>query len=153
MTPLIRAAEEDVNAVVHTHSNYASIVACARKDVPCFHYSVAEVAGDTDVIKCSSYHTYGTPELAKAVEEAMGTAYGCLMANHGQACCGGDLESAVYFALRMENLCMQYVNVLSIGGAVELGKKEMDACRERDKTYGQVEEGGIGTGHGLGCCK
>lgn len=148
----IYKARPDVNSVVHTHSNFASVLACARKDIPCFHYSVAEVAGDTDVVKCAEYHTYGTPELAEAVIKAIGPSYGCLMANHGQATCGPDIDSALYYALRLENLCMQYVHVLSIGGAVNLGKKEMDECRERDKTYGQVEDGD-GTGHGLGCCK
>ncbi|GMH52966.1 hypothetical protein TrRE_jg12246, partial [Triparma retinervis] len=148
----IYKARPDVNGVVHTHSNFASVLACARRDVPTFHYSVAEIAGDTDVVRCAPYHTYGTPELARAVVEAVGGGQGCLMANHGQATCGSDLEAALYYALRLENLCMQYTHVLAIGGACNLGKEEMDACRERDKTYGQVEEGG-GTGHGLGCCK
>jgi L-fuculose-phosphate aldolase len=149
----IYRARQDVNGIVHTHSVNASILACARKDIPTFHYTVAEIAGDTDVIKCAEYHTYGTPELADAVVKAIGKGgKGCLMANHGQATCGKGLEEALYKALRMENLCMQYVRLLSIGGGVVLGKKDMDDCRERNKTYGQVEEG-EGTGHGIGCCK
>jgi len=145
-------ARSDVNGVVHTHSTYASIIACCRLDIPCFHYSVAEIAAETDVIKCAKYFTYGTLELAKSVIEAVGpTRAGCLMANHGQVCVGEDLDAAFYFAMRLENLCLQYAQVLSIGSSLVLSKEDMDACRERDKTYGQVEEGG--TGHGLGCCK
>lgn len=150
----IYAARSDAKAVVHTHSMYASTIASCRKDVPCYHYSVGEVAAEDDIIKCADYHCYGTPELAKAVVAAIGpNTNGCLMANHGQVTLGEDLESAMYFALRMENICQMYMHTLSIpGGAVNLGTKEMDECRTRDKTYGQVEDG-TGTGHGLGCYK
>mmetsp|Transcript_3742 Transcript_3742/g.8090 ORF Transcript_3742/g.8090 Transcript_3742/m.8090 type:complete len:494 (+) Transcript_3742:112-1593(+) len=135
-------ARTDINAVVHTHSMHAAAVACARLDIPCFHYSVGEIAVDTDIIRCAPYHCYGTPKLGKAVVDAIGNTFGCLMANHGQVCVGATLDDATYFALRMENICEMFLHTLKIpGGAVNLSKNDMCDCRDRDKTYGQIEEG------------
>uniref|UniRef100_A0A7S0FFV0 phosphoethanolamine N-methyltransferase n=1 Tax=Pyrodinium bahamense TaxID=73915 RepID=A0A7S0FFV0_9DINO len=148
------AARPDANGIVHTHSLNASAVACCRLDVPCYHYSVGEICPNTEVIKCAKYHCYGTPALAAAVVEAVGTSFGCLMANHGQVCCGESLADAMYYALRMENICEMYLKALQAVPFI-LTKADMDECRQRDKTYGQSAEGD-GTGHGLGgrssCC-
>lgn len=148
----IYAARPDANGCVHTHSMYASTIACCRLTVPCYHYSVGEIAMDTDNILTAPYFTYGTPELAQAVVDAIGPSrMGCLMANHGQVTLGASLDDAFYFALRMENICEMYYRVLGIpSGAVNLTAKDMANCRIRDKTYGQVEDG-TGTGHG--CCR
>ena len=41
-------ARPDMNAVVHTHSLHATVLACAHKPIPAFHYMVA-VAGGHDI--------------------------------------------------------------------------------------------------------
>jgi L-fuculose-phosphate aldolase len=55
-------ARPDIKAVVHTHSLNATVLACAHKPIPAFHYMVA-VAGGND-IPLVPYDTFGTEELA-----------------------------------------------------------------------------------------
>ena len=58
----IYLARPDVDAIVHTHSSYATALACARKSIPSFHYMVAIAGGDS--IRCAPYATFGTQELS-----------------------------------------------------------------------------------------
>ena len=58
----IMRARPDVGAIVHTHSLYATVLGCARKDIPPVHYMIAAAGGPS--IRCSRYATYGTAELS-----------------------------------------------------------------------------------------
>ncbi len=58
-----------MNAVVHTHSLHATVLACAHKPIPAFHYMVA-VAGGND-IPLVPYDTFGTQELADYVAKGL----------------------------------------------------------------------------------
>jgi Class II Aldolase and Adducin N-terminal domain len=51
----------DLHAIVHTHSPFATTVACLGRRIPAFHYKVA-IAGGND-IRCAPYATFGTQEL------------------------------------------------------------------------------------------
>ena len=84
-------ARPDRDAVVHTHSTHATVLACAHKPIPAFHYMVA-VAGGKD-IPCVPYATFGTDELARHVAKGLKDRDACLMANHGQIALGTTLES------------------------------------------------------------
>jgi len=128
-------ARADMNAVVHTHSLYATVLACAHKPIPAFHYMVA-VAGGSD-IPLVPYDTFGTEELAQHVAEGLAHRNACLMANHGQIAIGKDLAQALELAHEVEVLAQQYVNVLSIGEAHILPEEEMARVLERFKSYGQ----------------
>ena len=57
----ILVAREDVGAIVHTHSRYATALACTGRGIPAFHYMVA-VTGGTE-IRCAPYRTFGSQEL------------------------------------------------------------------------------------------
>ncbi len=82
-------ARPDMNAVVHTHSLNATVLACAHKPIPAFHYMVA-VAGGSD-IPLVAYDTFGTKELARLVAKGLLHRNACLMANHGQIALGATL--------------------------------------------------------------
>jgi len=133
-------ARADMNAVVHTHSLYATVLACAHKPIPAFHYMVA-VAGGSD-IPLVPYDTFGTGELARHVGEGLAHRNACLMANHGQIAIGKDLAQALELAHEVEVLAQQYVNVLSIGEAHILPEEEMARVLERFKSYGQRAQDG-----------
>ena len=45
------ANRQDVNAIIHTHSTYATVLACHQKEIPPFHYMIAEAGGET--IRCA----------------------------------------------------------------------------------------------------
>ena len=129
-------ARADMNAVVHTHSLYATVLACAHKPIPAFHYMVA-VAGGSD-IPLVAYDTFGTDELAQHVGKGLAHRNACLMANHGQIAIGKDLAAALELAHEVEVLAQQYANVLAIGGEPHtLPDEEMARVLERFKSYGQ----------------
>ena len=72
-TPRSTAPGKTSKAVVHTHSPYATALACQGLSIPAFHYMVA-VAGGAD-IRCAEYATFGTQALADNVLAALrGTA-------------------------------------------------------------------------------
>ncbi|MCB1513198.1 MAG: class II aldolase/adducin family protein, partial [Hyphomicrobiaceae bacterium] len=75
-------ARPDRNAVVHTHSLNATVIACAGRPIPAFHYMVA-IAGGED-IPCVPYATFGTEELSRHVAAGLEHRDACLMAHHGQ---------------------------------------------------------------------
>lgn len=125
----------DANAVVHTHSLHATVLACARKPIPPFHYMVLDAGGpDIPVVP---YATFGTEELARVVGEGLTTRKACLMANHGQIATGASLGAALDLAANVEVLAEQYVKVLAIGGPVLLTDAQLAEAQARFATYGQ----------------
>ncbi len=134
-------ARPDVGAVVHTHSLHATVLACAHRPIPAFHYMVA-VAGGKD-IPLVPYDTFGTEELARHVAEGLEKRNACLMANHGQIAVGADLASALELAHEVETLSAQYAGVLALGEPQLLSDDEMVRVLERFKNYGQRAEGVI----------
>jgi ribulose-5-phosphate 4-epimerase/fuculose-1-phosphate aldolase len=133
-------ARPDVKAVVHTHSLNATVLACAHKPIPAFHYMVA-VAGGND-IPLVPYDTFGTDELAQFVAAGLAQRNACLMANHGQIAIGANLGAALELAHEVEVLAEQYVKVLTLGGEPHiLPDDEMARVLERFKNYGQNAQG------------
>jgi len=129
------AARPDRNAVVHTHSLHATVLACAHRPIPAFHYMVA-VGGGVDV-PLVPYATFGTDELAEYVARGLSERDACLMANHGQIAIGKDLASALELAKEIEVLAEQYVKVLTVGEVHMLGERSMGEVLERFAGYGQ----------------
>ena len=131
------AARPDMQAMVHTHSLHATVLACAHRPIPAFHYMVA-VAGGSD-IPCVPYATFGTEELARHVSDGLRHRRACLMANHGQVAMGATLDAALGLASEVEVLAEQYCTLLQLGpGAVHLlDAAEMARVLERFKGYGQ----------------
>ncbi len=133
-------ARSDVKAVVHTHSLNATVLACAHKPIPAFHYMVA-VGGGSD-IPLVPYDTFGTDELAQFVATGLAQRNACLMANHGQIAIGANLGAALELAHEIEVLAEQYVKVLALGGEPHiLPEDEMARVLERFKSYGQNAQG------------
>lgn len=133
-------ARPDMNAVVHTHSLYATVLACAHKPIPAFHYMIA-VAGGND-IPLVPYDTFGTQELAEHVAAGLTQRNACLMANHGQIAIGKDLASALELAHEVEVLAEQYAKLLTLGEPHILPDDEMARVLERFKNYGQRAQDG-----------
>lgn len=128
-------ARPDMGAVVHTHSLHATVLACAHKPIPAFHYMVA-VAGGTD-IPLIAYAPFGTQELADLVGEGLLNRNALLMANHGQIAVGQDLAAALELAQEVEVLAEQFYKVLTLGKPKILGSEAMADVLARFKNYGQ----------------
>lgn len=129
----IHATRADVSAIVHTHSPYATALACMRRPIPAFHYMVA-VAGGTDV-PCAPYATFGTEELAAAAATALTDRNACLLANHGVLAVGGSVAAALALALEIETLAQQYCIALQAGDPVLLTDAQMAVALEAFTRY------------------
>lgn len=128
-------ARADAQAIVHTHSPYATALACLREGIPAFHYMVA-VAGQ-DHIPCAPYATFGTPALAAHIIQALGEeGLATLMANHGQIALGATLAKALALAHEVETLAAQYMRARAIGTPTLLSRAEMKRVLTKFKTYG-----------------
>jgi L-fuculose-phosphate aldolase len=129
------AARADVGAIVHTHSLHATVLACAHKEIPAFHYMVAVAGGKS--IPLVPYATFGTKELSRHVVKGLRKRNACLMANHGMIAVGATCHAALELAAEVEVLAEQYVKVLAIGKARLLDDDEMERVVELFKGYGQ----------------
>ncbi|MBX9848881.1 MAG: class II aldolase/adducin family protein [Rhodocyclaceae bacterium] len=125
----------EAGAIVHTHSPFATSLACLGKDVPPFHYMIARFGGDT--VRCADYATFGTQALSDTMLRALSGRSACLMANHGMTVFGRDLDQALAHAIELEVLCEQYWRVLQLGEPRLLPEDEMQRVLEKFKTYGQ----------------
>ena len=131
----IYAARPEAGAVVHTHSPFATALACQGQGIPAFHYMVARFGG-TDV-RCAAYATFGTQELSDAIISALDSRGGCLMAHHGMVVFGRDADHALALAIELETLCEHYWRVLQLGAPKLLPSEEMIRVLEKFATYGQ----------------
>jgi L-fuculose-phosphate aldolase len=129
----IYLARPEVGAIVHTHSPCATGLACARREIPPFHYMVARLGGGN--VRCSAYATFGTQALSDAALVALAGRRGCLLANHGQIALGRDLEEALATALEIETLAQHFLHALAAGGPVLLSADEMQEAIERFASY------------------
>jgi L-fuculose-phosphate aldolase len=121
-------ATTDARAVVHTHSTFGTVVASTMRELPPIHYNVLLLGG---AIRVAEYATYGTPELAEHVREAMAGRRAALLANHGGVTIGADLEQAFEATRLLEWLCEVYVRAKAIGEPRVLTEEELTAVIER----------------------
>jgi L-fuculose-phosphate aldolase len=127
------AARPEVQAVLHAHPTFSTVLACMRRAIPPFHSMVA-IAGGKDIL-CSAYANFGTEELSTAMIEAMQGRTACLLANHGMIAVAGNLKGVLTRASEVETLARQYCLTLQIGEPVLLTDAEMDEALEKIKIY------------------
>lgn len=89
----------DVSGIVHTHSKFATAIACMGWELPAVHYLIG-MAGHR--VKCTGYATYGSDELAKEALETIGDSNAVLLANHGLIALGEDVDRAFSTAEHLE---------------------------------------------------
>jgi len=105
-------AHHDALAVVHTHAPAATALSCVLEELPCVHYQQLALGG---TVRVAPYATFGTPELAASVVEALAGRSAALMANHGSVTTGASLDKAVENALLLEWLCTVYRGASAVG--------------------------------------
>lgn len=127
-------ANPQVNAVIHTHSPYATAFSCQRMDMPSFHYMIA-IAGGRN-IQCASYAVFGSQTLSENVLDALKGRRACFLANHGMIATGKNLKQALDIAIEVESLSQQFMTLKSTEGFVLLTEDEMAEVIEKFKSYG-----------------
>jgi L-fuculose-phosphate aldolase len=125
----------EFNAVVHNHSPYATAMAVMGLDIPPVHYSIAAVGGPD--VRCSSYATFGSPELAVHALAALEGRRACLLAHHGVIAAQSTLAKAFALAEIVEEMARLYILCSALGKPRVLSDEEIAKVQQRHLTYGQ----------------
>ncbi|KAF0092346.1 MAG: L-fuculose-phosphate aldolase [Fusobacteria bacterium] len=126
---------QDINAIVHTHSTYATTLACLGEKLPAIHYLIA-FSGSHEV-NCTPYVTFGTKELAELAYKFMEGKYAVLLGNHGLLTGGPSIEYAFSAMEEIEFCCQLYLNTKMIGGGEILSPEDIKVTLQKFSTYGQ----------------
>ena len=95
----------DVNVVLHFQSEYATAVSCMKNKPTNFNVTAEIPCHVGSEIPVIPYYRPGSPELAKAVVEAMLKHNSVLLTNHGQVVCGKDFDQVYERATFFEMAC------------------------------------------------
>jgi len=131
----IYRARPYIHSIVHAHPRHSTALACARREIPAFHYMVAIAGGRS--IRCAPYATFGSMELARNAVDALRDRTACLLSNHGSIALGQRPLPTLDLIEEVEWLAAQYISALTVGSVTILWDAEMDKVIERFKTYGQ----------------
>ena len=124
----------DVQAVVHTHSVYATTLACLNWEIPAVHYLVGFCGHK---VPLAPYATFGTRALAQHVARSIGAYQAVLLANHGLVAVGPSLSAAFSVAEHIEFVARIYYQARNLGTPRILSAAEMEAVIEKFETYGR----------------
>jgi ribulose-5-phosphate 4-epimerase/fuculose-1-phosphate aldolase len=97
----ILRARPDVNVVMHFQSPCATALACHRPE-SIDYFVIPEIPLYVGPVARVPYLPPGSPELARAVTDAMGTHDMVVMGNHGLVTVAGDVDHAIQNAMFFE---------------------------------------------------
>ena len=127
-------------AVVHTHSPYATALACLpqiqRDGLPASHYMIA-VAGGVS-LRCAPYLPYGTQDLSDATIAAIDGRLACLLAHHGVVATGATLDGGLELAFEVERLARIHAIALSAGTPAILSPAQLEGLVTRFAAEGRT---------------
>jgi ribulose-5-phosphate 4-epimerase/fuculose-1-phosphate aldolase len=124
----IYRARPDVNAVIHAHAPYATILGLSG--LP-FLPVTAEAAllGEVPVVP---FHMPGTMELAQAVVQALGQATACILNHHGVVAVAANLRQAANAVEILERSAQLILGCYAAGKQPAILPEEaLRALRER----------------------
>lgn len=124
----------DVNAIVHAHPTYSTVLAIMGREIPPIHYMVA-VAGGSN-IRCAPYAIFGSEELSRNAVRALEGRQACLLEHHGSIAVGKSLAKALWLAVEVETLARQYHGCLVLGEPPLLSEEQIDAVIGKMGSYG-----------------
>lgn len=135
MHSIVYRNRQDVKAMIHTHSLYATSISCLRIELPAVDYLVAFSGGAS--VPIAEYATFGTKELAQNALEAMGDKQAVLLANHGINVVGDTIEQTFDVLEQLEFCAKLYWHAKAVGTPIILSNDEMANMVKRFEVYGQ----------------
>lgn len=108
-------ARPDVQAVIHTHSIYASALAVCRLELPPIMDEMVVLLGGTILV--TEYAPPGSDELAERAGAALKEKNAALIANHGVVGVGANLRQALAVCEMVERGAQIYVIARTLGKA------------------------------------
>ncbi len=136
----IYSAYPEAQAVIHTHSIYASALAAMRKSIPPIIEDIVQIIGGS--VNCAEYALPGTQQLADNAVQALNGRKAVLLANHGAVCWGKSLDDALIVAEVLEKAAQIAIICQNCGGAVELPENDIAIMHEfYNKHYSKRQMG------------
>ena len=123
----IYQAHNEIQAVVHTHSIYATACAVAGETIPPSLEEMVQVVGGG--VAVAQYALPGTAELAQNAVRALGDKTAVLLANHGAVACGPSLTEALLVAELVEKAAQIHAIAGQLGGARRLSEEDIHRMR------------------------
>ena len=129
-------ARTELNAVVHTHSPYATAFSVAYQPIPVITETMADWFGQP--VQVTRYLSVEDPEFPTLPVEVMGNGYAALLGNHGPITVGKTLEHALERAVTLEEAARTYSIARTIGTPVTLTEEQARASFDYyHNRYGQ----------------
>ena len=129
-------ARPDVNAVIHTHPLYSTVLGVNGMELPGISEDFVQIVGDKMI--CSEYALPGTPELARNAVEGLGDRNGVLLPNHGTLVVGPDMPRTLMICQVVEKCAHIYIMAKSIGNPQIIAMDDILAMQDYARnSYGQ----------------
>ncbi|MEG2915776.1 MAG: class II aldolase/adducin family protein, partial [Oscillospiraceae bacterium] len=120
---------EDVNAIVHTHSPFATAFAVANQNIPVILIEMMFfLLGD---VPLADYQSPGSKELGISAVEALQKRGAALLANHGIVAIGKDIDEAYIRAIYTEDAASIYIKAKTIGEPKIIPMEEQNKIRDK----------------------
>ncbi len=133
----IYRSKPQVGGIVHTHSRFATTLACLGWEIPPVHYMLAALSGDGRV-PLAPYATYGTEELARHASATLGESHHtCLLRSHGTIAVGGTASEAYSRAEILEEMAEVYYRAKLAGEPVLLTPEQINEASAKICSYGR----------------
>jgi len=129
----------NAKAITHAHAMASTALGCCLDELPPLHYSCLGLGGAP---RTAAYATFGSPELAENVINALEGRNAALMQNHGSVAYGSTMDQAVERLELLEWLAELYWRSSSMGVPRVLGDKDFEAIimAAMAKGYGSVKK-------------
>ena len=127
---------QDVNGIVHTHSNYATSFAALGEPIPVCLTAMADQFGGP--IPVGAYARIGEEEIGKEIIRSIGESPAILMKNHGVFTLGPSPRTALKTAVMLEDLAKTVFLAMLRGAPLEIPEEEVKRAHKKYmEQYGQ----------------
>ncbi|MEI7576782.1 MAG: L-ribulose-5-phosphate 4-epimerase [Armatimonadota bacterium] len=128
--------DPSINAVVHTHSNYATAFAAAHRSIPCVLTAISDEFGGE--IPCAPYIDNEGDHIGEAILKHRSRGPAILLGNHGVFAWGETVEKALKAAIMIEDVAKTVHLSLQLGAPIPIAEAEVEKWWNRyHTTYGQ----------------
>ncbi|MBD3213773.1 MAG: hypothetical protein GF311_14275 [Candidatus Lokiarchaeota archaeon] len=121
-------ARQDVNAIIHSHAEYSTILSIARMPLGPIVDEIIPFIGGCDI---AEYGMAGSEDIANKAIQALGNNYAVFLPNHGNVCCGTNMKHAytvlqqVEFAAKVQYKASLLGTIYALPEEAEEDEKEM----------------------------
>lgn len=130
-------ARPDVNAVVHGHPKWSTLLSSAGLD---YQVTMAQGALLGNVPQYPSPASINNPEAAKEVTRILGDGRAVLLRAHGSVVAADDVVQATVLAIYLELNAERHVNASLLGKPYYFSATEIAACRKGLSGRGLIEK-------------